>query len=47
MGTSETIPVINGKLAMGEFQRVFMVELDHVKALEVAYREVLVQTMGV
>ena len=47
LGTSETIPVINGKLAMGEFQCVFMVELDHVKALEVAYREVLVQTVGV
>ena len=47
LGTSETIPVIDGKLAIGEFQRVFMVELDHIKALEVAYREVLVQTVGV
>ena len=47
LGTSETIPVIEGMLAIGEFQRVFMVELDHIKALEVAYREVLVQTVGV
>ncbi len=47
LGTSETIPIINGKLAMGEFQCIFMVELDHVKALEVAYREVLVQIVGV
>ncbi len=47
LGTSETIPVIDGKLAIGEFQRIFMVELDHIKALEVAYREVLVQTVGV
>ena len=47
LGTSETIPVIDGMLAIGEFQRVFMVELDHIKALEVAYREVLVQTVGV
>ena len=47
LGTSETIPVIDGVLAIGEFQRVFMVELDHIKALEVAYREVLVQTVGV
>ena len=47
LGTSETIPIINGKLALGEFQCVFMVELDHVKALEVAYREVLVQIVGV
>ncbi len=47
LGTSETIPVINGKLALGEFQCLFMVELDHVKALEVAHREVLVQIVGV
>ncbi len=47
LGTSETIPVIDGKPAIGEFQRVFMVELDHIKALEVAYLEVLVQTVGV
>ena len=47
LGTSETIPVMGGMLAIGEFQRIFMVELDHVKALEVAYREVLVQIVGV
>ncbi len=43
LGTSETIPVIDGDLALGEFQRVFVVELDP----ERVSRQVLVQTMGV
>ena len=43
LGTSETIPVIDGELAFGEFQRIFVVELDP----ERASREVLVQLMGV
>ena len=43
LGASETIPVIDGSLALGEFQRVFVVELDPEKAR----RQVLVQIMGV
>ena len=43
LGTSETIPVIDGCLALGEFQRIFVVELDPEKVR----RQVLVQIMGV
>ncbi len=43
LGTSENIPVIDGELALGEFQRVFVVELDPEKIR----REILVQVMGV
>ena len=45
LGTSETIPVVDGSLAFGKWQRVFMVELDDLAP--VPYREVLVQVMGV
>ena len=44
LGSSETIPVVDGTLALGKWQRVFMVELDDGK---IAPREVLVQIMGV
>ena len=44
LGSSETIPVIDGALALGRWQRIFMVELDDGK---IAPREVLVQIMGV
>ncbi|MCI0439673.1 MAG: secondary thiamine-phosphate synthase enzyme YjbQ [Chloroflexi bacterium] len=42
LGTSETIPVVDGQLPLGEFQRIFMVELDEEKKR----RKVLVQVMG-
>ena len=41
LGTSETIPIIDGKLQMGIYQRVFFIELDHPRQ-----REVLIQVMG-
>jgi len=41
LGTSETIPVVEGRLAMGTWQRVFLVELDHPRA-----RRVLVSVVG-
>ena len=44
LGSSETIPVIEGVLALGQWQRVFMVELDDGK---VGPREVLLQIIGV
>ncbi|HJO81525.1 MAG: secondary thiamine-phosphate synthase enzyme YjbQ [SAR202 cluster bacterium] len=43
LGTSETVPLIDGSLALGEFQRIFVVELDPEKIR----REVLIQIMGV
>ena len=46
LGTSETIPVLQGKMYLGEWQRIFLLELDGEKADQVAYREVIVQIMG-
>ncbi len=42
MGTSETVPIIDGAMPFGEWQRIFMVELDRPRT-----RQVLVQIMGV
>jgi thiamine phosphate synthase YjbQ (UPF0047 family) len=47
LGTSEYIPIVDGDLALGQFQRVFMVELDDQKAAGGGQREILVQIMGV
>ena len=44
LGASETIPIVDGRLALGQWQRVFLVELDHEGRS--AYREVLLQIMG-
>ena len=41
LGTSETVPVINSELLLGEFQKIFLVELDEPKV-----REFLVQVTG-
>ena len=41
LGTSEMVPVIDGKPLLGEFQRVLLVELDEPKP-----RQVAVQVMG-
>jgi secondary thiamine-phosphate synthase enzyme len=43
LGTSESLPVIDGELALGKWQRIFLVELDG----PCAEREVLIQTVGV
>ena len=45
LGSSETIPLLDGQLALGRWQRIFMVELDD--EAPVPFREVLVQVMGV
>jgi secondary thiamine-phosphate synthase enzyme len=45
LGSSETIPIVDGDLTLGEWQRVFMVELDEEKPSP--YREILIQIMGV
>jgi len=36
LGTSETVPVIDGKALLGEFQRIFVVELDEPKPRNIA-----------
>ena len=43
LGASEVIPVVDGALPLGQWQRIFIVELDE----EAQRREVLVQIMGV
>ena len=41
LGASETIPVIDGELQLGKWQRVFLIELDHARQ-----REVILQILG-
>ena len=41
MSTSETIPIIDGELQLGRWQRVFLVELDRPRS-----REVIIQVLG-
>ncbi|MCI2426195.1 secondary thiamine-phosphate synthase enzyme YjbQ [Candidatus Acetothermia bacterium] len=41
LGTSETIPVNQGKLILGKWQRIFLVELDRPRE-----REITVQIIG-
>lgn len=41
LSASETIPVIDGRLALGTWQRVFLIELDHPRL-----RRVLVNIVG-
>ena len=41
LGTSETIPVADGELLLGQWQRIFLIELDRPRQ-----REVIVQVQG-
>jgi len=41
MATSETIPIVDGELCLGTWQRIFLVELDHARE-----RSVIVQVLG-
>jgi secondary thiamine-phosphate synthase enzyme len=41
MSTSETVPVVDGGLCLGTWQRIFLVELDHGRE-----RSVIVQVLG-
>ena len=43
LGTSESIPIVDGALTLGRYQSIFMVELDEQKH----QREILVQVIGV
>jgi secondary thiamine-phosphate synthase enzyme len=42
LGASQTIPIRDGRLSLGQWQRIFMVELDRARQ-----REAVVQTFGV
>src|SRR5207237_8457842 len=42
LGTSESVPVADGELLLGTWQRIFLVELDGPRAA----REVIVQALG-
>lgn len=41
LGASEMVPIVDGRLLMGQWQRIFLIELDHERD-----REVVVQLMG-
>ncbi|KAA1287030.1 MAG: YjbQ family protein, partial [SAR202 cluster bacterium] len=41
LGTSETVPVIDGEVQFGTYQSVFFIELDHPRP-----REVMVHVIG-
>jgi secondary thiamine-phosphate synthase enzyme len=41
LGTSETIPIVEGIMQFGQWQSIFLIELDHPRQ-----REVVVQVMG-
>jgi secondary thiamine-phosphate synthase enzyme len=41
LGASEAVPVVDGKLIVGQWQRIFLIELDHGRD-----REVVVQLVG-
>ena len=41
LGASEAVPVVDGKLIVGQWQRIFLIELDHGRD-----REVVVQLIG-
>ena len=42
LSASETVPIVDGQVALGRWQRVFLVELDRPRT-----RDVLVQVLGV
>lgn len=43
MGRSETVPVVEGKMVLGEFGRIYFADFDQVRARE---RTVQIQIMG-
>jgi secondary thiamine-phosphate synthase enzyme len=43
LGSSETVPIMDGELQLGQWQRIFLVELDGPRPK----REVLVQIVGI
>ena len=47
LGASQTIPIVDGRMTLGQWQRIFAVELDADKALQIDSRQVDVQVMGI
>jgi secondary thiamine-phosphate synthase enzyme len=43
LGSSENVPIVDGELMLGEWQRIFLVELDGPRSR----REVMVQSVGI
>jgi secondary thiamine-phosphate synthase enzyme len=41
LGASENVPIVDGRLIVGEWQRIFLIELDHGRD-----REVVIQLVG-
>jgi secondary thiamine-phosphate synthase enzyme len=41
LGASEAVPIVDGQLTVGQYQRIFLIELDHGRD-----REVIVQLVG-
>jgi secondary thiamine-phosphate synthase enzyme len=41
LSTSATVPIVNGRLSLGQWQRIFLVELDHARP-----RSVTLTVMG-
>jgi thiamine phosphate synthase YjbQ (UPF0047 family) len=41
LGASEAVPLVDGKLVVGQYQRIFLIELDHGRD-----REVVIQLVG-
>ena len=44
LGTSETIPIVENNLTLGNWQRIFHVELD--QEGPASYREIILQILG-
>ena len=47
LGTSESIPISDSKMVLGQWQRIFVIELDSDKANQISHRNIAVQIMGV
>jgi secondary thiamine-phosphate synthase enzyme len=41
LGASEAVPIVDGRLSVGQWQRIFLIELDHSRE-----RQVVVQLVG-
>ncbi len=47
LAASRTMPVVDGQMTLGQWQRIFAVERDADKALQIDSRQVDVQVMGI
>ena len=47
LGSSESIPISDSKIVLGQWQRIFVIELDAQKANQISHRNIAVQIMGI